>query len=78
MIIKLTRSKDGAPALVNPELILIQPSDHPEKGHTFLVGNGVTLYVEESVEQIERLIQGGTGISEPQKQAERPNHGIVW
>jgi hypothetical protein len=56
MIIKLTRSKDGAPALVNPELILIQPSDHPEKGRTFLVGNGVTLYVEETVAQIVNLI----------------------
>jgi hypothetical protein len=56
MIIKLTRSKDGAPALVNPELILIQPSDHPEKGRTFLAGNGVTLYVEETVAQIVNLI----------------------
>jgi hypothetical protein len=61
MIIKLTRGKDSGPVLVNPELMLIQPSDKPQKGQSFLVGNGATLYVKESVAQIENLINGGAG-----------------
>jgi adenylosuccinate synthase len=56
MWIYLTRAPDGARIKVRMDgCTIIQPSASDKPGQTFLVGPGVTVYVRETLDEIDQL-----------------------